>query len=75
MLDDVGSELYTTAAYSDQIGEVLKEVEGPAGSYDFRGDELYVRAVVVSDRPHANPTIPGDTLKAWTQPVCVGRTG
>ena len=33
--------------------------------------ELYVRAAIISDRPHSNPTIPGDTIKAWIQPAKV----
>jgi hypothetical protein len=52
-------------------GEVLAEVEGPEATYAFRGDELYVRAVVVSSRPHPNPFKPGDLETAWIQPVAV----
>ena len=52
-----------------EIGCVLAAVSGTNATYDFDGDELYVRALVTSDAPHPNPTIPGETKKAWTQPV------
>jgi hypothetical protein len=50
-------------------GELLAEVEGPAASYRFRGDELYVRATVVSSRPHPDGYDPGDLESAWVQPA------
>ncbi len=55
----------TTAQY----GAVLAEVPGLVARYDFRGDELYVRATVVSNRPQQNPNREGDVERAWTQPV------
>ena len=58
--------------YGDDIGAVLSEVEGTRPTYTFRGDELYVRAKVVSSRPKANPIVPGEVEVAWTQPVVVG---
>ena len=42
---------------------------GSPASYTFRGDELYVRAVVVSSRPHPDPYAEGDFETAWLQPV------
>ena len=71
VLDEDGKALFTTAKYSEEVGKVLKQVEGTKAFYKFRGDELYVRAVIVSDRPHPNPTVQGDTAKAWTQPVAI----
>jgi len=68
ILDENGKELFTTAAYSDQIGKTFKHVRGSQASYNFTGDELYVRALVVSDQTHPNPAIPADATKAWTQP-------
>jgi len=62
-----------TRTYSDEVGQVLQETKGSEARYDFSGDELYVRALITSDAPHPNPTVPGDTLKAWTQPVVPGR--
>jgi len=54
-----------------EIGELLREVEGTSARYDFRGDELYVRATVISSRLHPNPYAAGDRETAWVQPVPV----
>ena len=51
------------------IGEVLSETHSDPAEYAFRGDELFVRAVVVSSRPHPNPYREGDLEMAWLQPV------
>ena len=55
---------------NDTIGRTVKSVEGSVGSYTLQPDDLYVRAVVVSDRPSANrtPHYP-ETERAWVQPV------
>ena len=52
-----------------KAGAMLGEVHGPEARFDFTGDEAYVRALVTSDCPHPRPTIPGDMMKAWIQPV------
>ena len=44
--------------------------ENPA-VHRFSGDELYVRARVVSDRPHPRPYVEGEFEQAWVQPVRV----
>ncbi|HYF00074.1 MAG TPA: histidinol-phosphatase [Planctomycetota bacterium] len=54
---------------SEKIGEVLQETAGVEASYRLKGDELYVRAVVVSDRHHPNPYAPEDMESAWIQPL------
>jgi len=56
-----------------EAGVLLQESEGPEAYYEFRGDELYVRGVVVSDRLHPDPVQEGDVQKAWTQPIKVCR--
>jgi len=53
----------------EEAGVLLQESEGAEAGYEFRGDELYVRAVVLSDRPHPDPTREGEVQTAWTQPV------
>jgi hypothetical protein len=58
--------------YSDEIGEVLAEVPGAEPGYEFEGDEMYVRARVVSTRLKANPYREGEFETAWIQPVVVG---
>ena len=51
------------------IGVVLRETKGNSASYDLTGDELYVRAVVTSTADHPDPSLAGQKLQAWTQPV------
>jgi hypothetical protein len=76
VLSSAGDTLRTTRMYDPAVGEILAEAHGPVAEYVFRGDERYVRARVVSSRPHIDPTT-GDTLgpavMAWTQPVFRGR--
>jgi hypothetical protein len=60
--------------YSDEIGTVLKEEPGRKPSYTLQGNELYVRAKVISDRAKVNPNYAGETEVAWTQPVHLRQT-
>jgi hypothetical protein len=69
VVDAAGNEVRTTRTYSKDIGAVLAESDSLAPEYHFTGDELYVRALVLSDRLHPNPSIEGDVEKAWTQPL------
>jgi hypothetical protein len=60
-----------TRRNSEDIGVTLAEVQGTSAEYKFRGEERYVRAVVISSKRHVDP-IPGTLLdfeKAWIQPV------
>jgi hypothetical protein len=50
-------------------GVLLKTVEGNEAAYTFSGNELYVRAKIVSDKMKENPYAKGETEVAWTQPV------
>ena len=56
-------------AYSEQIGQVLQSVEGLTPAYELTGQELYVRAVVISSEPPRDPSFAGQKQQAWTQPV------
>ncbi|MGL4943853.1 MAG: hypothetical protein ACRC46_11770 [Thermoguttaceae bacterium] len=61
----------TIAIYSDAIGEEFSSTEGVEASYTMTGDELYVRATVVSSREsnYDDPTGYRPThASAWTQP-------
>ncbi len=69
MLDKNGKEIRATQRYSDDIGKVLKTVEGRKASYEFQGNEIYVRARVISTRKHPNPSEIDDFEQAWIQPV------
>ena len=64
-----GKPLPVTQRYSDTVGRTLATVEGPSAEYRLTGDELYVRAVVTSDRAPDNPSFAGQVAEAWTQPV------
>jgi hypothetical protein len=50
-------------------GELLQESAGESGTYRFKGDEVYVRATVVSSAPHPNGYEKTDLQTAWIQPV------
>jgi hypothetical protein len=52
-----------------KTGEVLQESVGAAATYRFKGDEVYVRATVVSTAPHPNGYEKTDVQTAWLQPV------
>lgn len=69
VLDNKGQEQHATKRYSKKIGATLKTVNGPSASYDFDGDEIYVRAVVHSSKLHPNPSQLGEVERAWVQPV------
>jgi hypothetical protein len=52
-----------------RIGEVLATVEGRSARHTLTGRELYVRAIVTSSEPPADPVYEGQRAQAWTQPV------
>ncbi|MPZ21031.1 MAG: hypothetical protein GEV06_24490 [Luteitalea sp.] len=58
--------------YSNDIGVTFDRVRGVSGRYKLRGDELYVRARVISSKPHPNGNRPGEREMAWTQPLTAG---
>ncbi len=66
--------LAVTGHYSAEVGAVLGVAHGLNASYDFAGDELYVRANVTSSRLKANPLRTGEVEMAWVQPVVLPRT-
>jgi hypothetical protein len=55
--------------YSADVGKVLATSEGTEASYTLKGDELYVRAIVYSDKTMDLPILPDQKQQAWTQPV------
>ena len=58
-----------TARANPQIGKVLATVKGARAEYKLTGAEMYVRAVVTSDRKKNPPSFKGQHEQAWTQPV------
>ncbi len=69
--DAEGKEIRTTRRYSKDIGEVLAEVEGDVARYTLEGDEIYVRAKVLSSRKNEKSHVPDEREAAWTQPIVI----
>ncbi len=67
-----GEALPVTRRYSDDIGKVLAEVPGIAASYHLKGDEIYVRAKIISSKIKENAGVAGEVERAWTQPLVTG---
>ncbi|MBL8890379.1 MAG: hypothetical protein JNL67_10400 [Planctomycetaceae bacterium] len=67
--DAEGRTLSVKERYCPKIGTVFKSEGGPSPSYRLSGNELYVRAIVTSTRPHPNPSLANQFEQAWTQPV------
>lgn len=63
-----GAAMRVTHRYSKDIGVVLAEVKGTSASYQLKGDEIYVRAYIVSSKPKAT-AIAGELERAWAQPM------
>lgn len=74
-IDDEEGVQYTTEfigtrdGSETQIGSLLETKEGPKVSYTLKGDEMYVRAKITSDKKKENPYSPGEFEVAWIQPV------
>ncbi|MBW2286655.1 MAG: histidinol-phosphatase [Deltaproteobacteria bacterium] len=51
------------------IGTVLAEQHGTSARYELSGDEIYVRAKIVSSKQKPNPYRLGEREVAWTQPL------
>lgn len=67
-LDAEGKPATVTRLYGPDIGKVVAEFDDLNPRYKLTGNEWYVRARVVSSKPHPNPYQPGDKEMAWTQP-------
>jgi hypothetical protein len=59
----------TKSGDAGAVGEVLLETHANPARYTFTGDEIYVRARVLSDHPLESPDADGSLQTAWTQPV------
>jgi hypothetical protein len=56
----------------EDVGVILAEMDGTIAEYRFRGDELYVRAKVMSSKLKENSPEHGAFEAAWIQPVVPG---
>lgn len=52
-----------------ETGVLLETVNGPSASYTLTGEEMYVRAKIISDKRKQNPYAEGEVEVAWIQPV------
>jgi predicted metal-dependent phosphoesterase TrpH len=68
-VDKAGKPLRVSRKYSKDVGQVLATAEGLTAKYTLTGKELYVRAIVTSSKPPADPSFAGQKQQAWTQPV------
>ncbi|MGA0134016.1 MAG: hypothetical protein ACO3ND_06655 [Opitutales bacterium] len=66
--DAKGEVLRVTRRYSEDVGRVLQSSKGVRATYQFKGDELYVRARITSSRHKSPIVIAGEMERAWTQP-------
>ncbi len=64
-----GDTYPTRKLYSDDVGRTLATLEGAEIAWKATGKELYIRASIVSSKPHPNPSFMGQTETAWTQPM------
>lgn len=55
--------------YSKDVGAVFSEVKGTKASYALKGDEIYVRAKIISTQPKENGSVADEFETAWTQPL------
>jgi hypothetical protein len=55
--------------YSKDVGAILAEVKGTTAAYTLAGDEIYVRAKVISSKPKPNASVEDEVECAWTQPL------
>ena len=69
VIGPAGHPLAVTRLYSSGMGAVLAEQRGTIASYTCKGDELYVRAKIISSKPKENAVVPDEPEMAWTQPV------
>lgn len=53
----------------DRVGIKVASVKGLVATYQMKGNELYVRAVVTSSQSHHDPSYENQRKQAWTQPV------
>lgn len=67
--DANGIEIHTTRIYSSDIGKVLAQTQGNTAGYTLSGNEIYIRAKVISTKQKLNPFAAGDVEVAWIQPV------
>jgi hypothetical protein len=59
----------STSVPAPDVGALLASVEGSPATYTFAGDELYVRARIISSKSREGVTSADEVEMAWSQPV------
>jgi len=67
-----GQALHVTHRYSKDVGALLAQEQGSSVSYALRGDEIYVRAKIISSKLKANGVAKNEVECAWSQPLVTG---
>lgn len=67
--DGAASRTLPHRRYSADVGAVLAEIKGPSASYTLKGDEIYVRAKIISSKLKENSGVGDEFETAWTQPL------
>ena len=57
--------------YSNEIGIILHETTQSPAIYNIQGDEMYIRAKIISTLPLDSPFQEGGIQTAWTQPILI----
>lgn len=73
VLDASGNRLPITHTYSADVGQVFAEAKGDRAEYKLKGNELYLRAKIISSKPKVNGYATNEVEVAWTQPVFFSR--
>lgn len=69
VIDANGVAIHTTQTYNSDIGRILAEAKGTAAVYTCTGDEIYIRAKIISSKLKRNASVNDEVEVAWTQPV------
>lgn len=69
ILDEQGNPIRATRKYNEGVGRLLLKTTANPAVYPMTGNELYVRAKIVSSKAKPNSFQEGDVETAWTQPV------
>ncbi len=64
-----GKPVRATRVYSKDVGKVFATSDSTEPSFQLTGEELFVRAVITSSKPHPRGSFEGQLEQAWTQPV------
>ncbi|MDA1068461.1 MAG: hypothetical protein O3C43_18400 [Verrucomicrobia bacterium] len=65
----IGTRRDYDPANKKAVGEVLATQKGTSITFNVPKDVLYARVTITSNREATNPSIEGQKMQAWTQPV------